>query len=246
MIKNLMVTNPIDPYWNNVSLLLKGENAHGSQVFTDHSKNNYSITAVGNAINSTTYKKYGNSSIYLDGSGDYLTIPNAAVNFGTADFTFECWVYSLKQANSSGNFWVLLNSEYLDSGLGWTIGVITYQQVAGLHFGYGVYWNFITTQYTQNYLGSNVWQHIAVVRTGTTIKIFVDGVSQTLYTYEDHTTWNGGTDFTNNTATRNIGSSAPLSSIGDFYGYIDDLRITKGIARYNNNFTPPTAGFPTN
>jgi hypothetical protein len=79
----------------------------------------------------------------------------------------------------------------------------------------------------------NGWHHIALVRNGTAVKFYYDGVMK-----------GSGTDSTNLTATGiDIGYVFSGGAWGSFYGYIDDLRITRGLARYTANFTPPTEQF---
>jgi len=188
-------------------------------------------SAVGGGI--SNYSVRFSENYHYNGVNSYLVIPNNAVNFGTGDFTFECWVYSFRQANNSDKFYVLLNGEYWGSSSMCGIGV---SNALGLYFSYAG-----SAMYTQNYLSSNVWQHIAVVRTGTTIKIFVDGVSQTLYIYGS---FNGGADYTNTTNTRFIGKVGASDDndgvTGNFFGHISNLRIVKGTALYTSNFTPST------
>ena len=82
-----------DPYRDNVVLHLRGYDAQSGQSFKDYSKYNRTITANGNVAHSTAQNKYGNSSIYFDGNGDYLIDPASSdFNFGTGDFTIEAWV----------------------------------------------------------------------------------------------------------------------------------------------------------
>ena len=81
--------------YSDVSLLMRGASTPGSLIPLDESPTPKTITAVGNAGISTTTFKYGDSSLVFDGSGDMLTIPNnAALDFGTDNFTVECWVNS--------------------------------------------------------------------------------------------------------------------------------------------------------
>ena len=77
-----------DPHYANVSLLLHGDGADNGTVFTDNSHSPKTVTAYGNAKTSTAQSKFGGSSIFFDGNGDYLVSPsNSAFQFGTGDFT---------------------------------------------------------------------------------------------------------------------------------------------------------------
>jgi hypothetical protein len=85
---------------------------------------------------------------------------------------------------------------------------------------------------TSGTLNTAQWYHVALTRSGTTVTLYVDGVSQGTYTYSASITQQA----------LYVGTG---SGLGSFNGYIDDLRITKGFARYTANFTAPTAPFPT-
>jgi hypothetical protein len=220
-----------DPYFSSVSLLLNGD------TLADLSSSPKTVTAYGNTQISTANKKYGTGSIYFDGTGDHLTIPyNSNFDFGTGDFTVEAWI----------NFSNLLVTYPVVFGLGrgangggpysaWSIRVVNnafefyrYDGTTEYHYNTG---------YTPL---ANQWYHVAVVKTSGTLKIFVDGTS-----YYSNTV---STSFSSiNTDPIYIGYQYYGASPYDTYfpGYIDDLRITKGIARYTSNFTPPTAAFPT-
>lgn len=212
---------PTDPYFANVSLLLHGDGSNGSQTIVDSSQGNRTITAVGNAQISTSVKKFGTGSIYFDGTGDWLTTSGvAAFAFGTGDFTIECWV----NKPSAGNGPII-------DARGSSIAAPYAFYVDGSNYPYfydgAVYTSTVA-------ITNNQWNHIAVTRSGGTLRIFVNGVQGYSGTVNTNLTagstiYIGGQNFT---------SPATMT------GYIDDLRITKGVARYTANFTPPTAAFP--
>jgi hypothetical protein len=81
--------------------------------------------------------------------------------------------------------------------------------------------------------GDDAWHHLALTRLGTAVTIWVDGVSRATST--SSASFSGQTNF--------VGRNNAYSP-RNLVGYIDDLRITKGVARYTANFTPPTAAFP--
>ena len=84
---------PLDASYSSVSLLLHGNGINGSTTITDNSPSPKTVTAVGNAQISTAQSKFGGGSIAFDGTGDYLTTPNNSdYQFGTSDFTVECWI----------------------------------------------------------------------------------------------------------------------------------------------------------
>ena len=213
---------PTDPYFSNVSLLLHGDGANGSTTIVDSSPSPKTVTAVGNAQISTAQSKFGGSSLAFDGSGDYLTVPSsAAFEFGTGDFTIEGWWR--RTADTLGGI--------LDFGLNYG-GIGIYQQtnlnvrVAG------------TDVITTLNFSANQFVHLALSRSGTSLRLFYDGAQQ-------GSTVSNSTNLVNTFGTVAIGA---FVSGGSFYpttaANLDDLRITKGVARYTSNFTPPTQPFP--
>ena len=219
---------PVDPVFNNVSLLLHGNGTNGSTTITDSSPTPKTVTAVGNAQISTAQSKFGGSSIAFDGTGDYLTIPsNSAFNFELGDFCVETWVYVT--AYTPGGTDVIC-STYLNSVIGWTLGIF-----AGTGKFYGAAGGDGAQINDPNTLITNQWVHLAFTRSGSTLRFFVNGLlSGTPRSYSTSMS---------STSSLHIGTNVgggPLS----LNGYIDDLRITKGVARYTANFTPPSAPFP--
>jgi hypothetical protein len=156
----------------------------------------------------------------FDGTGDYLVVPASPLNsFGTSeDFTIELWFYSTNNP-ASGN-------QYLfDMGTNGT-RIQLFNQV--------FYFYMTNSQFVQQaYTGSNEWVHLAITRSGSTGYAFVNGslVSSTTANLAAGTTsaWR---------IAEYGGGGQPLE------GLIDDLRITKGVARYTAAFTPPTEAFP--
>jgi hypothetical protein len=208
---------PTDPDFANVSLLLHGDGTNGSTTILDSSSSPKTVTAVGDAQISTAQSKFGGSSIEFDGSGDVLTIPaNTAFNFGTGDFTIEAWVYHTGSTNQA------------------------IFSCSPCHFVYGIggKLRFFSASSpsvidaTVSYI-SNAWAHVAVVRSGTNVTLYQNGVSV-----------GSGTSTRNYGGSSNVSIGAYVGTASFWDGYIDDLRVTKGVARYTSNFTPPTAPFP--
>jgi len=193
---------------------------------TDSSMIN-NLETVGDAKISTTQSKFGGSSMAFDGTGDYLAAsPNVTNNLGTSDFTIEAWIYLTSSStyqfligssnNVSGYMMVGLNVPLSPTS---TIALGKSGQTWPVQFGAG-------TTFT-----SNTWTHIAITRSGTTNRAFINGV-QLGSNVTDSTNWTFPSD------TMWIGNQSGGNSLN---GYIDDLRITKGLARYTTTFTPPTA-----
>jgi hypothetical protein len=202
------------------SLLLNFNNGgitdqHGSNV----------LETVGNAQLSTAVKKYNNASMYFDGTGDYLTAtPN--FNFGTGNITMECWIY----ANTlSGSVF----------GICGTHGAVTDSKTLLYVYGTG---SIAVGKIGANEIASatgvvttGTWYHVAAVRNGSTTTIYINGTSVATNTTA---VWDTGT------SPFNVAYMHP--SNGSYWnGYIDDLRVTKDIARYTGNFTAPTDAFIT-
>jgi hypothetical protein len=219
-------TAPLTPSAN-TGLLVNGMNAG---AYDATAINN--METVGNAQVSTAVSKFGGSSVYFDGTGDYLT-SNAASDlyaFGTGDFTIEMWF----NLSSVASLQILYDSRPTS-----TDGLYPLIYVAS--GGGSVIWQIsavarITGTAT---LSTGVWYHIAVSRSSGSTKMFLNG-TQIGSTYADTNAYlNSGT-------TRPfIGGSSYTAGTLTVNGYIDDLRITKGVARYTANFTAPTQAFPT-
>ena len=218
---------PADPYIGNVSLLLHGDGTNGSTTIVDSSPSSKTVTAVGDAQISTAQSKFGGSSIAFDGSGDSLQVSSANVlNFGAGDFTVECWIYLANTTQTKNIIRGIENNSFY-----FRVG----QSYLGNVNGLGVArFNVADSDRCSFTFNALQWYHIAVTRTASQIRFFVDGIQQTTTNAAD------GSFAYNDTGTVVIGSSTNE----DFNGYIDDLRITKGSARYTANFTPPTAPFP--
>ena len=199
----------------NTSLLLQGTDAG----IIDKSQVAQQLKLVNDTKSSTSYTKFLSSSIYFDGTGDRIDIPNdSAYNFESGNSTLEMWVYPtdvsgtrnlITRGTSGYSGFILSHSGFLESVNGSSWGVnITFSSA----------------------LTANSWQHIAVVRNGNTWTVYKDGTSV-------------GTG----TATGSVSSAAQTLTIGErggqsnFAGYMSDIRLTKGLARYTSNFTPPAA-----
>ena len=207
----------------NTAILLSCTNG---QIYDNGMMNNF-ITA-GSAQISTSVVKYGTGSIAFNGSTDYLTALNGTPFQFPGDFTVEAWVYSLSatgQANYSGIF------DTRATNVSSTTGIVVNLTPSG-------YLNFYINgnNYTSaTLLGANNWTHVALVRSGSTISMYQNGVSVASVSYA--TSLSSGYFW--------VGSLAGPAASGYWQGYIDELRISKGFARYTANFTAPTSIFPS-
>jgi len=210
-----------DSSYESVSLLLPMKGADSGVVFTDYSKTPKTITVTGGSKTVTSKSKFYGSSGYFDGTGDYITVPfSSADALGTGDFTIEfwCWWEGLKQVSHFD----------FRGGTGSTsrpmVGVVNGE--TRLRY----YTNATDRLATDS--GSLIveqWQHIALVRDDGVTRIYIDGVSS------------GGsyTDSTDYTVSTYGTIGAQYNDTSNFNGYIQDFRITIGVARYTGTFTPP-------
>jgi len=209
----------------NTSLLLNGTNAG---IVDNAIKNN--LETVGNAQVSTSVTKFGTGSMSFDGNGDYLTSSTSPqLVFGTGNFTIECWInptgtqsqYAGIYVARNGTNPVILSFAGSFSPFGATID-------GWLNGGNPAASSTAT-------ITSGAWTHLAFVRNNGVCTVYVNGVA-------------GSTTTTNNvnidSSLPNIGRDSFNAASRSFNGYIDDLRVTKGIARYTANFTPPSQAFP--
>lgn len=215
-------TPPVTPFADPVpfpSLLLHFDGTNGDTVLYDSSTYNFSLTTVGNAQLSSTEKKFGATALYLDGTGAAVTADASIMNFGANNFTVECWVYLL-----AAQYHGIVGS---GANSGCVIGIAEDGSVVCDYKGAGT-----GVSSAAGAVSVNNWQHLAVTRQGSTVKIFVNGVTVATGTMS--------APF----------AAATIASIGSFpgpvwlfNGYIDELRISNGRAAYTANFTPPTAPF---
>ena len=201
----------------NTSLLLSGTNG---QIYDNAMMT--ALTTVGNAQISTSVYKYGTGSIYFDGTGDWL-VPNNLSPLGGGDFTVEMWLYP--NSTYSATYAGILDSRTSADGAGL------------VYFGYTgtanqIGWKDNTTNVVTGTVTVSTWNHVAIVRSSGTMTMYINGTSTT-----------SAANSTNYTvAFRLIGSSFDPFSLN---GYIDELRFTRGYARYTANFTAPTSIFPS-
>ena len=212
----------VDPFSANVSLMLHFNGTNGSTTFTDTSPNNFTVTRSGNAAISTAQSQFGGSSVVFDGDSDYLSAgSNSAFAFGTGDFTIELWYRSTEASESDAYFFFCDDT----GGLGFGLETVAGQKrlVIGRRG--------ITVDHSVSHTPpQNTWQHYAVTRQGTTIKLFI-----------------GGSQVLSETNTQNYTVTGPciiggIAALPEFSlnGYMDELRVTKGVAR---TITLPTAAY---
>jgi hypothetical protein len=223
-----------DVYYPQTSLLMHFNGTNGSTTMTDNSKNNVTVTATNGAAISTAQSKFGGSSVLFDGTNDYVstTYNTALFDWWTVDYTLEMWVYAISfpaATGSGGSIGNLIGNMSFNSDTNyWSFGTNSSGNVKFY------YYNGSAQSFTSNLtLTLNTWTHLAMVKSSVGVDIYVNGVkSSTTHTIVGTPQSSTGTAFT-------IGAYTN----GFYQGYIDELRITKGIARYTSNFTPSTTQF---
>jgi hypothetical protein len=196
----------------NTSLLLSFTNP---AVYDATGQSN--ISTVGDAKTNNTVNQWAPSSMRFDGSGDYLAFPSSpAFGLGNGDFTIELWVRPVTQGgHGSGNDDCLLDFRPAGNG--------AYGTLYLFNNGSGLYWYASSAnRITGGPISNNVWSYVAVVRSSGNTRLYINGV-QTGLTYADSINYL--------TSPLWIGQFNNGVGSGFFDGYIQDLRITRGIAR---------------
>ena len=201
-------------------LHIKGVEGH----IIDKSQSGNNFTLVGDVTASTAESKYAGSSIYFDGGGDYIKLDGTFSEFFDNAWTIEFWAY----LNS------LLTSNAISIGDGGGVdGMYLLHGGGGFYLGSNGSWNIST--HSSPTITTNQWHHCAVTWDGSTYRIFVDGNLE--YSAA---------------STAKLGPGPYTMAIGATYnggqptdGYIEDLRLTQGVARYTESFTPPTESLAT-
>ncbi|MFZ2038579.1 MAG: LamG-like jellyroll fold domain-containing protein [Minisyncoccia bacterium] len=211
---------------SDTKLMLHADGTDNGTTFTDSSASANVMTPTG-AVTKIGTKEFGTASAYFDGSS-YISTPDSANwNFGSGDFSIDLWAnYTstgnktfLSQKNDSSNLW-----QFYTQG-----SILVFYSVGGSALV------DIEATFTPT---TGVWYHIAVVRSGGIIKLYVNGVSQTLTT-------NTNSSATLPDLTSNVEVGRAVGVAYNFTGYMDEIRLSKGIARWTSNFTPPTSEYTT-
>jgi hypothetical protein len=218
--------------FDKVELLLPMTGENNGTVFTDYSLRQRAVTLVGAPVTSTAQSKfsaYGSSGSFPTDS-DYLTIPyDSGFAFGSGDFTIEAWARIATLDGTSGN--AIFSISNTTDGSGGNFSVVL--RVSG---GQKTALQVSDNGTTQtNVIGatnvsSGAWHHFAGVRDGNTLRVFLNGVQDATGSFSS-SLWASPT--TVRAGAWNITPS------GGLQGHMQDLCITKGAAKYSDNFTPP-------
>ena len=211
-------------------LLIKSNTTDGSTTFADSSQFGRTVTAGLNVQHDTAQAKFGSSSILFDGTDDYLQIPDSDDWAFDRDFTVECW---FRLANTGKNqALVFKGKDGATSANQWRLWV---QSTNVLRFSCTVVGDTAVTVYGSTTVSAGSWHHACIVRASGNFTLYLDGTA----------------DATNTNTSAIKNQSEPLyignehdSGAWDMDGWIDEIRISR-VARWDANFTPPTASYPT-
>lgn len=216
------IVGGIDEFLANVVMLLHMDGDNGSPVFTNSSPYSGIVNRFGDTRISTAISRFGSASGFFDGTGDYLTAPtNALFDFGTTDFTIECWAYF----TSFSSFPNLFSQRDNSSGL-----TLRVNNTGRLNFFHG---NGNGSLTGSTVISLNTWNHVALTRQNNFASLWLNGALEAS---------GGNYPSFSSTQPLNIGRSPLFEE--HFSGYMDEVRVTYGVSRYNSPFTPLTAPFP--
>jgi hypothetical protein len=217
--------DPVDEFFSSVAILLHMDGS--GSTFVDSSGTPKTITAGGNATQSTAESKFGGKSLYVDGNGDSISFADVAL--GTDAFAIEMWFKS----NSSTQYAQLIGNEVNGGADGFTL-LINNNSSSGGQITLYRQGSLVLSSSSGDW-SDDAWHHLALVRSGSTITLYIDGTSYGSAT--DASSYSGGAYY--------VGRNNVFSG-RDLVAYIDELRITKGSARgYTGaSITVPTAAFP--
>jgi len=181
------------------------------------------IIVYGNSQLSTSVKKFGTASGLFDGTGDFLGVAgdNADFNFATGDFSVDFW---FRPTDSTKTQYFYTHHDTDDDNV-----VIAYNS-GKIYFIVTVNGIYTAYYFNSHSLTNDTWYHYEFTRSGTNFYIFKDGVSLAL------------------TVIQAIGSSSMPTFgrtllIGYVWGYIDEFRVSKGIARHTSDFAVPSSAY---
>ena len=219
-----------DIYYPSCSLLLHFSGSNGSTTFIDNSPSPKTVTSNNGASISTAQSKFGGTSGFFDGTDDYLSISyDSAFNFGTDSFTWESWIYP---TNISGIDGIYATSG--GSGVNPKFVVHLNAGTPSIHYNNLTNGSDLYTTATSA-VSINTWTHLAFVRNGSNWTWYINGNSAGTGTNNTTIT------FTSQPTYIGYGGEAYFTS---FNGYIDELRVTKGVARYTGSFATQSIEFP--
>jgi hypothetical protein len=217
-------------YSSSSKLLMHMDGSNASTSFID--EYGHAITANGNAQISTAQSKFGGASGLFDGTGDYLFGPEL-VDFQLADGDFTVEIF-IRPATLGAGTNVQTIFDFRPDSTNGVYPTLLYGSAGDgkLYF----YTNSANRISGVTALSTNTWYHVALVRYSGVTKLYLNGVQEGS-NYTDSNFYFHGQTLIGGNAFRSVASDTY------FNGFMDEMRITKGIARYTANFTPPSSAF---
>ena len=216
---------PADPFFSNVKVLIRANGTQGQTTFTDLSSSSNSITTQGSAIVDTNTVKFGTGSLSTTVGGSRLTVP--AGSLGVIDYTTPLTIeFFAFIPTINTNQYAL---EFYENSAGQTIRI----QFINTN-RYDVILKGAQKTSGTNAVPVNQWIHFAVTWDNSLVRIFINGVQNATATRTNQGSIG---------ATETLALGGRVNGGNSLLGYMDEIRITIGTARYTSNFTPPTAEF---
>lgn len=232
-VRPIFASTVKDPYFANVALLMHMDGGNGSTAFVDNSPTPKILTSF-NAAQSSTQVKFGPSSAFFSTAAfQCVTIPSHTdFEVGNGNYTVEAWMFRTGVNSTAGRVWTRYNDQY--SGM--DLSIDTNGKLAHYLSSTGTSWNLVSGA-ASAIIPLNQWVHVASVRNGGTLTAYVNGSGTVISSGLGTATLSG-------MGNRSVGGQPGVATNRTFPGYLDEFRITKGVARYTADFTPPTRPFP--
>ena len=228
------VATAVDAFFNSVSLLLNTSSTNGAQnnTFLDSSTNNFTITRNGNTTQGTftPFSQTGWSN-YLNGSTDYLYVADGTwITLSNNDFTAECWVYNTVSTGGTQTIFGQGNSAGSSTSVSFELYINSGRTISG-----GIYIGSQKYATSTGTLSLNAWNHVALVRDGGNVRIYINGVQDGVNTTA------GTSSVTDQTSQFALGRPGEYN--GQYFnGYISNFRFVNGTCLYpsGTTFRPAT------
>jgi hypothetical protein len=219
-------------------VLLHMDGSDTSTTFTDDNAGGsaHTWTAAGNAQLDTADKKFGTASGLFDGTGDYITTPDHSdFTLGSGDWTIDFWF----KADDAGGTAKALGGQRSAAGTATTISWEIYKTAANV-----IQLDVVQSSTLTSVTGTTTftsalntgWHHVAAVRTGDILKLFIDGVQE-----GSSTAFTGSVN--DSSEVLGVGVIGAFTALSQWDGWIDEFRLSVGIARWTAAFTPPTGSY---
>lgn len=203
-------------------LMLHMDGADASTTFTDSDDGAKTVTVGGNVQIDTAQSKFGGASGLFDGTGDYIQIASHADFALAGDFTIDYWVRFNSFASEQ--------QQYIWGTSATTNNAFSIHSTGGGRFD--IFVGTTAGNFVSFTISNSTWYHVAVTRSSSTAKLFVDGVQKD--------SWTASNAITQDSVI--FGTYSDFSSRA-LNGWIDELRIVKGTAVWTSGFTPPSSAY---